>query len=194
MTLTRSFRSRCVDWTKARRDPCCRKADPRCRALPLRAAALVGPLARLASAGHPITARMSPSVMPRHARHLGGARTTARSCTERSQRRKSAGCGSGISRAPRVWHEPDPHSYPAADRVGAGTGGGEAAATAAATVSAGRAGRRCFGRAELGAPARVVHSAPPKMCAALQHAGAAVLRGWAHQVIVLLRRPSRPKP
>ena len=34
----------------------------------------------------------------------------------------------------------------------------------------------------------LVHSAPPKMCAALQHAGAAVLQGWAQQVFVALPR------
>jgi len=75
------------------------------------------------------------------------------------------------------------------------TAAAEAAATAAATVKR-RPSPAADASAELSSELRrvLVHSAPPKMCAALQQAGAAVLRGWAQQVVVLLRRPSRPKP
>ena len=63
-----------------------------------------------------------------------------------------------------------------------------AAATAAATVKR-RPSSAADASAELSAELRrvLVHSAPPKMCTALQQAGAAVLRGWAHQVVLLLR-------
>ena len=69
-------------------------ADPRCLAPPQQAAALVGPCARVASAGHPTSAKMSPSVMAHHASYLVGARTTiARSSTQRPLPHKSGGCG-----------------------------------------------------------------------------------------------------
>ena len=70
----------------------------------------------------------------------------------------------------------------------AATAAAMAAATAAATVKR-RPSSAADASAELSAELRrvLVHSAPPKMCAALQQAGAAVLRGWAHQVVLLLR-------
>ena len=66
----------------------------------------------------------------------------------------------------------------------------ELALTAAATLPR-RPSSAADSSALLSAQLQLVlkHSAPPKMCAALQQAGSAVLQGWAHRVLVLLRRP-----